>query len=73
MKDAVARPARAPRAGRTRLAVLASGNGSNFQALADAAAAGRLEGAAVELLVCDRPGAAVVGRAVADGMPVAWG
>ncbi|GGA52244.1 phosphoribosylglycinamide formyltransferase [Paenibacillus physcomitrellae] len=51
-----------------RVAVFASGQGSNFQALADAAAAGRLGGATVDLLVCDKPEAPVVKRAEAAGV-----
>ena len=51
-----------------KVAVFASGNGSNFQALADAAREGRL-GAEIRLLVCDRPDAAVVKRAEAAGIP----
>ena len=51
-----------------RIAVFASGNGSNFQALADAAREGRL-GADIRLLVCDRPNAFVVQRAEAAGIP----
>ena len=38
-----------------RIAVFASGQGTNFQALADAAHQGRLDGASLELLVCDKP------------------
>lgn len=51
-----------------RIAVFASGRGSNFQALADAAAEGRLGDAKVELLVCDKPEAPVVQRAAAFGI-----
>ncbi|WP_223068865.1 phosphoribosylglycinamide formyltransferase [Paenibacillus caui] len=51
-----------------RIAVFASGQGSNFQALAEAAAAGRLGGATVDLLVCDKPEAPVVKRAQALGI-----
>jgi len=50
-----------------RLAVLASGRGSNFEALAAAAAAGRLGGPIVALL-CDRPGAPVLERAARHGI-----
>lgn len=46
-----------------RVAVFASGNGSNFQALVDAAGQGQLDGAHIELLVCDKPAAKVVERA----------
>ncbi|MDO3679922.1 phosphoribosylglycinamide formyltransferase [Paenibacillus ehimensis] len=52
-----------------RIAVFASGSGSNFQAIADAAMAGRLD-ARIELLVCDRPKAGVVERAKQAGVPV---
>ena len=45
-----------------RIAVFASGTGSNFQSLVDAARNGEL-GASVELLVCDKPAARVVQRA----------
>ncbi|MBP1153867.1 MULTISPECIES: phosphoribosylglycinamide formyltransferase [unclassified Paenibacillus] len=51
------------------IAVFASGNGSNFQAIADAVKEGRLD-ARIELLVCDRPKAKVVKRAEAAGIPV---
>jgi len=51
------------------IAVFASGNGSNFQAIADAVKEGRLD-ARIGLLVCDRPNAAVIGRAEAAGVPV---
>ncbi|MCS7463756.1 phosphoribosylglycinamide formyltransferase [Paenibacillus doosanensis] len=52
-----------------RIAVFASGSGSNFQAIADAVHAGKLD-ARIELLVCDRPQAQVVRRAEAAGVPV---
>lgn len=52
-----------------RIAVFASGSGSNFQALVDAAKAGKLD-VTIGLLVCDKPAAAVVGRAQAAGVPV---
>ncbi|MEK8130949.1 phosphoribosylglycinamide formyltransferase [Paenibacillus filicis] len=52
-----------------RIAVFASGSGSNFQAIADAVKAGRLD-ATIELLVCDRPKAKVVERATKAGIPV---
>jgi len=51
-----------------RIAVFASGQGTNFQALADAATQGRLEGASLELLVCDKPEAPVVERARQAGI-----
>ncbi|MHA0858039.1 phosphoribosylglycinamide formyltransferase [Paenibacillus sp. CMAA1364] len=53
-----------------RIAVFASGEGSNFQTLVDAAKAGLLGGAKVELLVCDKPQATVVTRAKDAGVPV---
>ena len=37
-----------------RIAVFASGSGTNFQAIVDAVASGKLD-VIVELLVCDRP------------------
>ncbi|WP_373290955.1 phosphoribosylglycinamide formyltransferase [Saccharibacillus kuerlensis] len=52
-----------------RIAVFASGTGSNFQALLDASRAGRL-GAQIALLVCDKPQAKAVERAKAAGVPV---
>ena len=51
-----------------RLAVFASGSGTNFEAIAQACADGRLD-AEVALMVCDRPGAAVVARAERFGVP----
>lgn len=50
-----------------KLAVFASGTGSNFEAIADACADGRLD-AEVVLMVCDKPAAAVVGKAAARGI-----
>jgi phosphoribosylglycinamide formyltransferase 1 len=52
-----------------RIAVFASGSGSNFQAIADAVKEGRLD-VTIELLVCDRPKAKVVERAREAGIPV---
>lgn len=52
-----------------RIAVFASGSGSNFQALLDASRAGNL-GAQIALLVCDKPQAKAVERARAAGVPV---
>ncbi|MBM7568051.1 phosphoribosylglycinamide formyltransferase [Paenibacillus sacheonensis] len=51
-----------------RVAVFASGQGTNFGALAEAAKQHRLDGASLELLVCDRPGAPVVERAREAGI-----
>ena len=47
-----------------KIAVFASGNGSNFQAIIDAIQAGKLD-ADMALLVCDQPGAFVIERAKA--------
>lgn len=51
-----------------RIAVFASGSGSNFQALADAAYAQQLD-ADVALLICDKPRAYVLERAQAANVP----
>ncbi|MCR5276262.1 MAG: phosphoribosylglycinamide formyltransferase [Bacteroidales bacterium] len=51
-----------------RLAVFASGSGTNFEAIAQACADGRLD-AGIVLMVCDNPDAAVVGRAARFGIP----
>ena len=51
-----------------KIAVFASGSGSNFQAIVDAVADGRLE-ADIALLVCDRPGAKVIERAERANVP----
>ncbi len=50
-----------------KLAVFASGTGSNFEAIADACADGRLN-AEVVLMVCDKPAAAVVEKARVRGV-----
>ena len=50
-----------------RIAVFASGNGSNFEGIATACDTGELQ-AEVALMVCDRPGAPVVERAAAHGV-----
>jgi len=50
-----------------RIAVFASGNGSNFQAIVDAVKSGKLD-ATVELLVCDKSAARVVERAQEAGI-----
>lgn len=44
------------------IAVFASGSGTNFEAIAQACADGRLD-ARVALMVCDKPGAPVIARA----------
>jgi phosphoribosylglycinamide formyltransferase-1 len=51
-----------------RLAVMASGNGSNFEALVRACRAGSPQGA-VALLVVNNPGCAAIGRAERLGVP----
>ncbi|KTG17634.1 MULTISPECIES: phosphoribosylglycinamide formyltransferase [unclassified Guyparkeria] len=53
---------------KARLAVLASGNGSNFQAIIDACESGRLD-AEIVLLVVNRPGAYALERAADHGIP----
>ena len=50
-----------------RVAVFASGNGSNFQAIVEALAG---TGHQVVLLVCDRAGAGVLDRAERAGIPI---
>ena len=50
-----------------RLAVFASGNGSNYEAIAQACADRRIQ-ASVALLVCDKPGAYVLERAKRFGV-----
>ncbi|WP_252315742.1 phosphoribosylglycinamide formyltransferase [Sinobaca sp. H24] len=52
-----------------KIAVFASGSGSNFEAIVRAEQEGRLD-AAVSLLVCDKPQAAVVRKAEALNIPV---
>lgn len=50
-----------------RIAVFASGQGSNFGAIVDAIQAGKLD-VSIELLVCDKPSAPVVQRAERAGV-----
>lgn len=52
-----------------KIAIFASGNGSNFQALADACAKGYIN-AEISLCVCDHPGAYVTERARRLGIKV---
>ncbi|MGA9290548.1 MAG: phosphoribosylglycinamide formyltransferase [Anaerobacillus sp.] len=52
-----------------KLAIFASGSGSNFEAIAAAIEKGNLE-AEIALVVCDRPGAKVEKRAERYGIPV---
>jgi phosphoribosylglycinamide formyltransferase-1 len=54
---------------RLRIAVFASGSGSNFQAIIDAVDRGELN-VDISLLVCDRPQAKVVSRAEEADVPV---
>lgn len=51
-----------------RIAVFASGQGTNFQSLVDAAGRGELGSAEIALLVCDKPQAPVVKRAEQAGV-----
>lgn len=51
------------------IAIFASGNGSNFEAVANAAIGGEIN-AKVSLLVCDKPEAKVIARATRLGVPV---
>ncbi|HWL25128.1 MAG TPA: phosphoribosylglycinamide formyltransferase [Ureibacillus sp.] len=53
----------------TKIAVFASGSGSNFQAIQEAIERGELD-AKVELVVTDKPSAFVVTRAIHFGIPV---
>jgi phosphoribosylglycinamide formyltransferase-1 len=52
-----------------RIGVLASGSGSNLQALLDACAGGRIDGT-VAVVVCNVPGARAIARAEAAGVEV---
>lgn len=51
-----------------KIAVFASGSGSNFQALIDVVQSGQLD-AEISLLVCDKPGAYAIERARAAEIP----
>lgn len=53
----------------SRIAVFASGQGSNFAALLEAQKSGQLGGGSIELLVSDRPEAPVAQRAEEAGVP----
>lgn len=53
----------------TKIAVFASGSGSNFQAIQEAIESGELD-AKIELVVTDKPNAYVVTRAENFGIPV---
>ncbi len=52
-----------------RIAVLASGEGTNFQAIAEAERLGRLDSASLVLLVSDQPAARALERAKQLGVP----
>lgn len=58
----------APMRRRPRLVVLASGNGSNLQAILDACCAGHIDGEVVAV-VCDRAGAGALQRAADASVP----
>ncbi|RLF49625.1 MAG: phosphoribosylglycinamide formyltransferase [Thermoplasmata archaeon] len=51
------------------IGVLASGRGTNFQAIVDAIERGELTNAKVVVLVCNNPGAKVIERAKKHGIP----
>jgi len=51
-----------------KIAVFASGNGSNFQSIVDHMKEGKLN-ALLAILVCDKPGAKVIERAKNAGIP----
>lgn len=53
-----------------RIAVFASGSGSNFGSIVQAVKREDIRGVEVALLVCDRPGAYVMERAKQDAIPV---
>lgn len=52
-----------------KLAVFASGSGSNFGAIMEAIQDQRIQGAEIVLLVCDKPGAYVLERAASYEVP----
>ncbi len=52
-----------------RIGILLSGRGSNFEALADSIAAGRIPGAEIVLVVSNREDAPGLARAAARGIP----
>jgi|SRR5690242_1192896 len=52
-----------------RIGVLLSGRGSNFEALADSVAAGRIPNAEIAVVVSNREGAPGIDRAKARGIP----
>jgi phosphoribosylglycinamide formyltransferase-1 len=52
-----------------RIAVLLSGRGSNFEALADSVAAGRIPDAEIAIAISNRDGAPGIEKALARGIP----
>jgi phosphoribosylglycinamide formyltransferase-1 len=52
-----------------RLAILLSGRGSNFEAIADAVASGEIPNTEIALVLADVPGAPGIGRARDRGLP----
>ena len=52
-----------------KIAVFASGNGTNYEAIARACENGRID-AEVAILICDKPGAGVLERAARFGTPI---
>lgn len=52
-----------------KIAVFASGNGSNFEAIAEAVEQGRIPDCEIALCVCDKPGAYVLNRARNHNIP----
>jgi phosphoribosylglycinamide formyltransferase 1 len=54
---------------RKQIGVLLSGRGSNFEALADSGAAGRIPNAEIALVISNREGAPGIARAQARGIP----
>ncbi len=52
-----------------RIGVLLSGRGSNFEALADSIAAGRIPGAEISVVISNREGAPGIARAAERGIP----
>src|SRR5260221_14159708 len=53
-----------------RIGVLLSGRGSNFEALAESIAAGRIPGAKIAIVISNRPDAPGIERAKSRGIPV---
>ncbi len=53
-----------------KLAIFASGNGSNFEKIVEAVEQGAIPDSEVALCVCDRPGAYVTERATRHNIPV---